>query len=59
MTDSTRGFSRVEKLLVVQPWSEPQDDKERAVKQRALDMIEKLKARIATKAAEEEKTRMD
>jgi len=44
---------------VVQPWSEPQDDKERAAKQRALDMIEKLKARSAAKAAEEKKTRMD
>ncbi|MEI6840145.1 MAG: tetrahydromethanopterin S-methyltransferase subunit A [Methanomicrobiales archaeon] len=43
---------------VVQPWSEPQDDKERAAKQRALDMIEKLKARSAAKAAEEKKTRM-
>ena len=34
---------------ITQPWSEPQDDKERAAKQRALDMIEMLKARSAAK----------
>jgi len=45
--------------MVVQPWSKPQDDKERAAKQRALDMIGKLKARSAEKAAEEKKTRVD
>jgi tetrahydromethanopterin S-methyltransferase subunit A len=28
---------------VTQPWAEPGDDKERAAKQRALDMIERLK----------------
>ena len=39
---------------VVQPWSEPQDDKERAAKQRALDMIERLKARSATKVVRRE-----
>jgi len=44
---------------VMQPWSEPQDDKERAAKQRALDMIDKLKARNAAKAAEERKTNSD
>ena len=44
---------------VTQPWSEPQDDKERAAKLRALEMIEKLKARSAAKAAEEKKIRID
>jgi len=29
---------------VTQPWSEPQDDKERAAKQHALELIEKLKS---------------
>ena len=28
---------------VTQPWSEPGDDKERAAKQKALDLIERLK----------------
>jgi hypothetical protein len=38
---------------VKQPWAEPGDDKERVAKQKALDMIEKLKARNAAKEIEQ------
>ena len=44
---------------VKQPWAEPGDDRERVVKQKALDMIEKLKARCAAKAAEEDRTKKE
>ena len=44
---------------VMQPWAEPQDDGERVAKQKALDLIEKLKTRNAEKAAEENKIKTD
>jgi tetrahydromethanopterin S-methyltransferase subunit A len=44
---------------VMQPWAEPGDDSERVAKQKALEMIEKLKARCAAKAAEENRTKME
>jgi tetrahydromethanopterin S-methyltransferase subunit A len=44
---------------VKQPWAEPGDDSERVAKQKALDMIEKLKVRCAAKAAEESKTKKE
>jgi len=44
---------------VTQPWAEPGDDKERTAKQKALELIERLKARCVVKAAEETKTKMD
>ena len=44
---------------VKQPWAEPGDDRERVAKQKALDMIEKLKARCAAKAAEEDRTKKE
>jgi len=44
---------------VMQPWAEPQDDGERVAKQKALDLIEKLKARNAAKAAEANKIKTD
>jgi tetrahydromethanopterin S-methyltransferase subunit A len=44
---------------VTQPWAEPGDDSERVAKQKALEMIETLKARCAAKAAEENKIKMD
>jgi tetrahydromethanopterin S-methyltransferase subunit A len=44
---------------ITQPWAEPGDDSERMAKQKALEMIEKLKARCAAKAAEENKIKMD
>jgi len=43
----------------MQPWAEPQDDGERVAKQKALDLIEKLKTRNAEKAAEENKIKTD
>ena len=36
---------------VTQPWAEPADEGERAAKQKALDLIERLKARNAARAA--------
>ena len=44
---------------ITQPWAEPGDDNERIAKQKALEMIEKLKARNAAKAAKENKTKKD
>jgi len=44
---------------ITQPWAEPGDDSERIAKQKALEMIEKLKARNAAKAAKENKTKKD
>jgi hypothetical protein len=35
---------------VMQPWSEPQDDRERAAKQKALDLIARLKKEQDRKA---------
>jgi tetrahydromethanopterin S-methyltransferase subunit A len=44
---------------ITQPWAEPGDDSERIAKQKALEMIEKLKARCAAKSAEQSKINMD
>ena len=44
---------------ITQPWAEPGDDSERMAKQKALEMIEKLKARNAAKSAEQNKTKKD
>ena len=44
---------------VMQPWAEPGDDGERVAKQKALALIEKLKARCAAKAAEENRTKIE
>ena len=43
----------------MQPWAEPGDDSEKVAKQKALALIEKLKARCAAKASEEKRTQME
>ena len=44
---------------VTQPWAEPGDEGERAAKQRALDLIERIKARNAAWGAEEKRPATD
>lgn len=44
---------------VTQPWAEPGDEGERAAKQRALDLIERIKACNAARGAEEKRPATD